>query len=182
MTENNNILFEEKQYLGYNKFSFLRRIILALFCFFAYYAVTNENVNGNLVEKIDDSGNIFFFMGVLILVLSVALTFVLHIHTKIEGANLILDGLWTARKVKIDLTNIVSAEKIKYSKYLLNPPIYNLHRRGVIKFYTRGDWAVKLQDKDGLTYIIGTQKPDELLKTITFKIKNKHISKNTSVN
>ncbi len=166
MSNNHNILFEEKQYLGYNKFSFLRRIILALFCFFAYYAVTNDNVNSQLVEQIDNSGNIFFFMGVVILLLSVGLTFVLHIHTKIEGNNLILDGLWTSRKVKIDLNNIVSAEKIRYSKYLLNPPIYNLHRRGVIKFYTRGDWAVKLQDKDGLTYIIGTQKPDEFLEAI----------------
>ena len=26
-------LFEEKQYLGYNKLSFLRRMVLALFCF-----------------------------------------------------------------------------------------------------------------------------------------------------
>jgi predicted DNA-binding transcriptional regulator len=41
-----------------------------------------------------------------------------------------------------------------------------LHRRGIIKFYTRGDWAVKLTDKDGLSYIIGTQKPDELLQAI----------------
>ena len=35
MTEHN--LFLEKQYLGYNKYSFLRRGVLALFCFVAYY-------------------------------------------------------------------------------------------------------------------------------------------------
>ena len=35
------------------------------------------------------------------------------------------------------------------------------------------DWAVKLKDKDGLTYIIGTQKPDEFLAAVKKIISNK---------
>ena len=56
-------LFEEKQYLGYNKLSFLRRMVLALFCFLAYYWSEEQN----------KSGELFFFMGIAIIVISAPL-------------------------------------------------------------------------------------------------------------
>jgi hypothetical protein len=101
-------------------------------------------------------------MGIFIMFLSLILIFVLHIHTKVINNNLILDGLWTSRKVKIDLSSIIDVKKVKYSIYLLNPPIYNLHFKNVIRFFTKGNDAVELTDKDGLKYLIGTQKSDEL--------------------
>jgi hypothetical protein len=60
---------------------------------------------------------------------------------------------------------------VQYSKLLLNRPIYNLHVRGKIKFYTHGKYALKLVDKHGLIYLIGTQKSDKLQKIINNKIK-----------
>ena len=78
--------------------------------------------------------------------------FVLHLKTQIFGNILELDGFWTTRKVKIDLNNIVKYETLKYSKMLFNRPVYNLHLRGKIKFFTHGNWAVELTDKDGLKY------------------------------
>lgn len=98
--------------------------------------------------------------------LSLILIFVLHIETKIENNNLILDGLWTSRKVKIDLTNIVEVKKCAYSKYFLNRPVYNLHFKNKIRFFTQGNDAVELTDKDGLKYRIGSQKADEFYKAV----------------
>jgi hypothetical protein len=168
----NEILFEEKQYIGYNKWSILWRTVLALFCFLLYYWSENPKpVDVSVIEipssPVDEgSGQLFFLMGIIIMVLSLILIFVLHIHTKVINNNLILDGLWTSRKVKIDLNNIVDVKKVKYSKYLLNRPVYNLHFKNKIRFFTQGNDAVELTDKDGLKYRIGSQKADELTKLL----------------
>ena len=150
------IKFVEKQYLGLNKMSLSRRITLALFCFVAYYWKENH-------EK---SGELFFFLGIAILVISVLLVFILHFETKVQNKSIILDGLWTSRKVKIDLNSIQSVKKIMYSKYILNRSVYNLHLKGTIRFYTRGPNAVELIDKDGLIYLIGSQNSAELERII----------------
>jgi len=78
--------------------------------------------------------------------------------------------LWTARKVKIDINSLISAKKVKYSRYLLNRSVYNLHIKGSIRFFTRGNDAVELTDKDGLTYLIGSQKSEELERIINEKL------------
>ena len=150
------IKFVEKQYLGLNKMSLSRRITLALFCFVAYYWQENH-------EK---SGELFFFLGIAILVISVLLVFILHFETKVQNKSIILDGLWTSRKVKIDLNSIQSVKKVMYSQYILNRSVYNLHLKGTIRFYTRGTDAVELTDKDGLIYLIGSQKSEELVRVI----------------
>ena len=151
-----SIAFQEKQYLGYSKYSNLRRIILALFFFVTYY-FSEPNL---------ESANIFFCLGIGTLILSAILMYVLHLETKVQNGSLIFDGLWTARKVKLDLSSIESVEQINYSRYYVRRPVYNLHRKGRIHFYTRGKYAVLLVDKDGLEYIIGTQKPDEFFEVI----------------
>ena len=151
------IKFIEKQYLGLNKMSLSRRIALALFCFVAYYWRENH-------EK---SGELFFFLGVAILVISILLVFILHFETRLQNRSIILDGLWTSRKIKIDLGSIRSVKKIQYSKYILNRSVYNLHLKGTIRFYTRGSDAVELTDRDGLIYLIGSQKSEELASIIS---------------
>ena len=151
------IKFVEKQYLGLNKMSLSRRITLALFCFVAYYWQENH-------EK---SGELFFFLGIAILVISVLLVFILHFETKVQNKSIILDGLWTSRKVKIDLNSIQSVKQVMYSQYILNRSVYNLHLKGTIRFYTRGPNAVELIDKDGLIYLIGSQNSAELARVIS---------------
>ncbi len=172
----NNLLFEEKQYLGYNKWSILWRTVLALFCFTLYYWSENPKAVDVAVISIpnspvdEDSGQLFFLMGIILMLLSLILIFVLHLHTKVDGNNLIVDGLWTSRKVKIDLTNIVEVKKVKYSKYLLNRPVYNLHFKNRIRFFTQGNDAVELTDKEGLKYRIGTQKQEDLYQILSAAI------------
>jgi len=168
-----DVIFQEKQYLGYNKYSVIRRMTFAIFCFSAYYFAGNEKLTGSLVgQKIDmeNTGDLFFLMGILILVWSCFLIFVLHIKTQLFKGYIIIDGLWTSRRVKIELGSITNVRYIPYSKYLLNRPVYNLHRRGKIRFFTRGNDAIELTDKDGLMYIIGTQQPTHLKESILNQI------------
>jgi hypothetical protein len=174
-------LFIEKQYMGYNKYSFLRRGVLALFCFVAYYwsenpkpvDVSGVRIGSYPVQDIPNSGELFFLLGMVILIISIGLFFVLHIKTVVSGNSITLDGIWTSRKVKIDLESIIQAQIIPYSTYYFNVPEYNLHRKGKIKFYTFGNEAVELTDKDGLKYIIGTQKAGELLRLVQERINQK---------
>lgn len=152
--------FIEKQYLGLNKMSISRRMSLAIFCFIAYY----------WREHNDKSGDLFFLMGIIILVISVLLVFILHFETKVYNRSIILDGIWTARKVKIDINSLVDAKKIKYSRFFLNKSVYNLHYKGKIRFFTRGKDAVQLTDNDGQVYIIGSQRSQELARVINEKL------------
>lgn len=154
------VLFEEKQYLGYNKYSILRRTVLALFCFIAYYYTESREKNADLL----------FLVGILITVISVILLFILHLHTRVYEDHIMLDGLWTTKKVKIELRSIVAAEKITLGRNMLNNPVYNLHYKGSIRFFTGGKEAVKLTDKDGLVYLVGSQKADELYRLVKDKI------------
>ena len=149
-------LFEEKQYLGYNQLSMLRRLSLALFCLCLYWWKIHNDQNGNL----------FFFLGVSIIVISIILLFVLHIKIRVYKGYIELDGLWTSRTVKIDMINIVKVERKKYSKYHLNNPVFNLHLKGLVRFYTGGNDAVEITDKEGVPYRIGTQRPVELEKVL----------------
>ena len=78
-----SMAFHEKQYLGYSKYSSLRRIILALFFFVCYY-FSQEN---------HKSADILFYLGIGILLLSAFLMYVLHLETKLQNGSLIFDGL-----------------------------------------------------------------------------------------
>lgn len=164
-------VFIEKQYLGSNKQSIFRRLLLAIFCFVAYYwsehpkpvDVSGIHIGSYPIDDIPNSGELFFIMGIAILILSAAMVMVLHIKTTVQDNSVILDGLWTSKKVKITLDNIVKAEKIKNALPTITRPAYNLHRKGTIIFYTSGNEAVELTDKDGLKYRIGSQRADELL-------------------
>ncbi|MGD1847865.1 MAG: hypothetical protein ACFB10_20925 [Salibacteraceae bacterium] len=159
------VLYEEKQYLGYNRFSVIRRMVLAIFCFSVYF-YSNEKPEAG----VQATAELLFYLGIGILIVSFLLIFVLHLHTKVIPNGIILDGLWTARRVKIDLNSIVEVKLGAPSRYRLSQPIYNLHRKGRIRFFTRGDQAVHLTDRDGLVYIIGSQRVEELLRVVQEQI------------
>ncbi|MFM6975552.1 MAG: hypothetical protein ACKOW2_01730 [Sphingobacteriaceae bacterium] len=149
------ITFVEKQYLGrdYNRISI--RLVMALFCFAAYFVSEN-----------DANAELFLVVGFGILLISVLMMFLMHFRTTVQNKSVILDGLWTTKLVKIDLNSITKVERLPYSKFLINNPVYNLHKNGMIRFYAGGKDAVYLYDGDGLIYVIGTQHADELLHRI----------------
>lgn len=154
------VLFEEKQYLGYNKYSNIRRMVLGIFCFLAFY----------WSEENQRSADLLFLMGIIIMVFSGLLTFILHLHTKVIDGSVILDGLWTAKRVKIDLKSIRSVRAVPSRSFMITSPVYNLHWKGNIKFYTRGREGVELIDKDGLRYVIGSQMSGQLVEIIREEI------------
>ncbi len=154
MTESHE--FHEKQYLG-RDFNFISiRLVMATFCFIAYYFTENRDTNADIL----------LVVGCAILVISICMLFMLHYKTVVKNNAVLLNGLWTTRLVKIDLNSIILVEKAPYSNYILNNPVYNLHRNGTIRFYAGGKDAVKLTDRDGLIYIIGTQRAKELFDAI----------------
>lgn len=170
-----NILFEEKQYLGSDKLSLVRRMVFSLFCFIAYYwsenpkaiEVSGIRIGSYPVSDIENSGQIFFILGIMILILSLVLVFILQLHTVVNQQKVILNGfgLWS-KIVEIDIADIVSLKKIKYNKSYVGRPVYNLHNNDKVRFYTRGIEAVEITNKAGLKYRIGSQKADELLKVL----------------
>jgi hypothetical protein len=168
------VLFEEKQYLGYNKYSMIRRTVLAIFCFVLYYWSENPkavsvgaiDIGPYPVRTIAGSGQLFFLLGLGILLLSIILLFVLHLHTRVYEDGVLLAGPWRSKSVRIPFSDIVSARKIRLKESLLNHPTYHHFVKGKLRFYSRGNEAVDLKSKDGLIYRVGSQRADELLKTI----------------
>jgi len=149
-------LFVEKQYLGREWIPVSIRLVLSVFCL-AAFAFTDEH---------DRNGDLLAVVGFAIIIVSIIMGFLVHFSTCVENQSVILDGLWTTRRVKIDLNSIVKVEKGEYSRYIVNNPVYNLHRKGSIRFYTAGNDAIYLTDRDGLQYIIGSQHVNELLRAI----------------
>jgi hypothetical protein len=149
---NQKYAFLEKQYIGRDYIRICIRLVMAAFCFGAYVYERDR----------DNTQDLFIVVGFGIIGISILLLFLIQYSITIENKSVIIDGLWTAKRVKIDLNSIVSVRKDTYSNYLFNNPVYNLHRKGSIRFYSSGKDAVVLTDRDGLEYFIGTQRPNEM--------------------
>ena len=160
---NDKSVFTEKQYLGREWIPITIRLVLAMFCFAAYFFTDERERNGDLL----------LVVGFAIITISIIMGFLLHFRTRVINKSIIVDGLWTTKLVKIDLNSIVKVDKGSYSRYLFNNPVYNLHKSGTIRFYTAGSDAIHLTDRDGLLYIIGSQHANEFLRAINEEMKKK---------
>lgn len=175
----NELLFEEKQYMGHNRLSIIWRMIFSLFCFLGYYWSENPkpvnvavfHIGSYPVQDIPSSGKIFFLLGLLLIILSAVLTFILHIKISVYKGYMIIDGFWTARRVKIDFSSISYLRKGRYKKNIFRAAVYNLHSKGIIRFYTSGDEFVQFKDVSGFTYRIGSQRSTEMLQVIKGQLK-----------
>ena len=78
-------------------------------------------------ENQQKTGDAYFFIGIAIILISILLFFVLHYRTEVDKNSVIIDGLWTTRKVKINIDNLVEVKKVRYSKFIFNRTVYNLH-------------------------------------------------------
>lgn len=179
------VLYEEKQYLGHNHFSVVLRLILASFCFIAYYWSQNPKpvqysffyLRSYPLGTPEKTGQIFFLVGMLILIVSILLMFVLHSHIRVYENYIMLDGFWGTRRVMLDLAKVVKIRKSKYKNVLLRRATYNLHKNNIIRFYTYGKGFIELTYENGLTYKIGTQKPAELFHLLKEQISRSKILK-----
>src|SRR5690606_25060702 len=121
-------IYTENQYLGRDRGWVSVRLVLALFCFVAYY------IN---IER-ENASQLFLLVGGAILVISLLMMYMLHYRITVVKGSIRLSGLWTTRLVKIDLNSIVKVECKPYSKFFINTSVYNLHQKGRIKFYAGG--------------------------------------------
>ena len=168
--------------MGHNRLSILTRSILALFCFLGYYWSENPKpvqvsfvkIGSYPIPDPSQSGLVFFLIGVFILMLSAGLTYILHIHTKVYKGYVLIDGFWTTRKVKIDLNNITHVRKSRYKRNILRRAVYNLHNKGIIKFYTSGEEFVELSDNSGFVYRIGTHRSSEFYNNIKAQLASRN--------
>lgn len=155
--------FTEKQYLGREFIPITIRLALAILCFAIYFFTSEPERKGDLL----------LVVGFGILIISILMGFMLHFRIRVMNKSVLLDGLWTTQLVKIDLNSIVKVEQKDYSRFILNSPVYNLHRKGTIRFFTSGNCALHLTDRDGLVYIIGSLQPNELERAILGEIGKK---------
>ena len=84
------------------------------------------------------------------------IVFVLHFRTEVNKIQLLM--VYGQQKIKINIDHLVGVNRVKYSKFIFNRTVYNLHFNKKIRFYTRGEYAIELVDKDGLVYLIGSRK------------------------
>lgn len=159
----NRCTFLEKQYIGRDYIRICIRLVMAAFCFAAYVYERDR----------DNTQDLFLIVGFGIIGISIILMFLIQYKICINNKSIVIDGLWTAKKVKIDLNSIVKVRKDKYSTFRLNNPVYNLHRKGSIRFYSSGKDAIVLTDRDGLEYFIGTQRPNEMFLVIQEEMNKK---------
>lgn len=160
--------------MGHNRLSIIWRTVIALLCFVCYYWSENPKPVEVIVFKIGyypaidipNSGKIFFLLGISILLFSAVLTYVLHTHIKVYDTHIVIDGFWTARRVKINIDTISHIRKSKYKKHIFRSAVYNLHSRGIIRFHTSGNEFIEIKDKTGFTYRIGTQKATEFFQLL----------------
>lgn len=168
------VKFEEQQYHGLNRHSLVRRTLLSVFCFVAYFWSENPKpVDLGEIEIGEYPGDVrygelFFVMGLAILALSVILLFIQHMKTVVTDKEIILRAKFPPREVRIPMNSIDSFRKVHIRPSIFNRPVFNLRAKGRIRFYTWGNEMIEITAKDGRVFRIGTQKSTEfhtLLKT-----------------
>lgn len=152
----------EKQYIGRDYIRICIRLIMAAFCF-AVYVYERDR---------DNTVDLFLVVGFGIIGVSILLLFLVQYKTVIENKKVVIDGLWTTKRVEIDLNHITNVRKTTYSRYFFNNPVYNLHKNGTVRFFSSGRDAIVLTDRDGLEYYIGTQRPNEMFLVIQNEMKS----------
>lgn len=156
-------VYIEKQYIGRDYIRICIRLVMAAFCFAAYVYERDR----------DNTQDLYLVVGFGIIGVSIALLFLIQYKITIDQKKIVIDGLWTAKRVVIDLNTIKKVRKDVYSNYFFNNAVYNLHRKGSIRFYSSGKDVVVLTDGDGFEYFIGTQRPTEMYLVILEEMRNK---------
>lgn len=178
---NSEILFEEKQFLGHNRLSVVIRTVFTLFCFLGYYWSENPRpvqvaffeIGSYPINSYSKSGPVFFILGISILLFSTVLIYVLNVHLLVTKDELQLKGFLTSRTIRIPRESIISIRKSRYKRNVWRGASYNLHSKGIIRFYTSGEDFVEITDKQGFVYRIGTYQADQLYMILNAGIEKK---------
>ena len=89
-----NVLFDERQTLGSVRFWTSWRFAVVLFCVAAYFVSEERNRS--------EEGDLFLVVGTGVMLISILFIFLTHYRTIVQNGSLILTGLWSTQKVKLD--------------------------------------------------------------------------------
>ena len=153
------VVYKEVQSLGRNMSSLFMRIFLALFCLVLALVTGDEQFSNELL---------FIVAGIMIVV-SVVLLFINHLSIEVTDDEMILSRTFRRTEVRIPLNEITGVSREKYSRYLINYPSFNLHTGNEVRFFTYGNDAVRITFNDRDDHVIGTGRPDELLRVLLRK-------------
>jgi hypothetical protein len=162
------LIFEEQQYHGLNKHSMIRRLLLSVFCFVAYYWSENPKPVDVAMIHIGEYpgdvkyGELFFVLGLALVALSVILLFIPHMKIKVDSKIIRIKGKLAGRVVEIPLKTITGVRKVMVRPTIFARPVFNLKLKGKIRFYTWGNEFVEIRTENGEVYRLGTQKSGEL--------------------
>lgn len=169
MSEPIELLFEENQYQGLNKHSLIRRMLLSVFCFVAYYWSENPKPVTVSIIYIGEYpgdvryGELFFVLGLAVLALSVVLLFVRHMRTIVTNEQIVIRASFPPRVTVIRLEEMSEVRKVLIRPSIFNRPVFQLQTKGKVRFYTWGNEMVEITLKNGKIYRIGTQRSAELV-------------------
>jgi hypothetical protein len=170
--------FKEKQFLGYNQFYILIRLVLSLFCFIAYYwsenpkpvytIIGNFRIGSYPAKHIPNSGELFFLLGIFIIIFSIALLFIPHLKIKGNKDRITLIKFPSKKKIEIPLSEITFLRCKKVKGNLFLGTLFNNDKQGIKSFFTNGDDAVEITMSSGKRFLVGTNKPIELVTFVKF--------------
>lgn len=178
---NKYLLYEEKQYIGQNRWGQILRLIFAMLCFIAYYWSENPKpikiiiikIGSYPIQHIPHSGTIFFWLGCLILTLSLIFNFIYHFQLQIYPDKILIQGQLTSKKIIIPILQIKQI-KIKHLRYAFLRNIrFNLRKKNKLHFYTFGNKVLEIELINGEKYIIGTPNAKWIKKLLLEISKNK---------
>lgn len=178
MSNHTSILFEENQYQGLNKHSLVRRMLLSVFCFVAYYWSENPKPVDVSIIHIGEYpgdvryGELFFVLGLAVLALSVVLLFVRHMKTTINEQEITVKGQFPPRTATITIESIREVRKVMIRPSIFNRPVFQLQTRDRIRFYTWGNEMIEIVSKSGVVYRIGSQRATEFLNVLKTRLDN----------
>ncbi len=169
MSTPKQVLFEENQFQGLNKHSLVRRTLLSVFCFVAYYWSENPKPVDVSIIHIGEYpgdvryGELFFVLGLGLLALSVVLLFVRHMNTTITSEELIVRSQFPRRMSVISISSIQELRKVLIRPSIFNRPAFQLQTKGRIRFYTWGNEMIEITAIEGKVYRIGSQRSTEMV-------------------
>lgn len=173
------LIFEEQQYHGLNKHSMIRRLLLSVFCFVAYYWSENPKPVDVAMIHIGEYpgdvkyGELFFVLGLALVALSVILLFIPHMKIKVDGHIIRIKGKLVGRVVEIPVHSITAVRKVSVRPTIFARPVFNLKIKGKTRFYTWGNEFVEVRSNTGEVYRIGTQKAGELVQILRNLLKSR---------
>jgi hypothetical protein len=170
----------ERQFLGQNKLYIIIRLMLMLFCFIGYYwsenpkpvytQIGNIRIGSYPAKDLPNSGELFFILGIFLLLLSLLLMFIPHITISSENKVLRISRFANKNHYLISFSDITHARVIHLRNHLFLRPSFSMHPVESTRFFTAENTAIELQTSSKTRILLATQRPGELLALLREKV------------